>query len=155
MQPQCDWCPRTPTWLTVHEIEVIGVIDQKAPTPQRTEWSGWTGEGVVGLPCVLPGWVKKIPSGCFDAKHFTVKSDLMEAARPHQCQRSWWGALRSISVLYESAATTGPDGQMFAGCFNRAVKRNTDFILCAQLKEKLWTKKKGHPNRRSPILGLY
>lgn len=47
MQPQCEQCPSTPTWLTVHEIELIGVIDQKAPAPERTGRR-------VGAPCVLP-----------------------------------------------------------------------------------------------------
>lgn len=36
MQPRRGQCPSTPTWLTVHEIELIGVIDQKAPAPERT-----------------------------------------------------------------------------------------------------------------------
>ena len=43
--------PKTPTWLTEHEIELIGVIDQKAQAPERTERSE-------GVPCVLPDWVK-------------------------------------------------------------------------------------------------
>lgn len=34
--PRRGQCPRTPTWLTVHEIELIGVIDQKAPASERT-----------------------------------------------------------------------------------------------------------------------
>lgn len=36
MQPRRERCPSTPTRLTVHEIELIGVIDQKAPAPERT-----------------------------------------------------------------------------------------------------------------------
>lgn len=36
MQPRREQCPSTPTRLTVHEIELIGVIDQKAPAPERT-----------------------------------------------------------------------------------------------------------------------
>ena len=63
-------------------------------------------------------------AGCFDALHFTGKSDLMEAARPHQCQL----VVRALcsAVLYMKAlAMTGPDGQMFASCFNCTVKRNT------------------------------
>lgn len=52
MQPRREQCPSTPTWLTVHEIELIGVIDQKAPAPERT------GSVVVvekrGVACVLP-----------------------------------------------------------------------------------------------------
>ncbi len=36
MQPRHKQRPSTPTWLTVHEIELIGVIDQKAPAPERT-----------------------------------------------------------------------------------------------------------------------
>lgn len=34
--PRRERCPSTPTRLTVHEIELIGVIDQKAPAPERT-----------------------------------------------------------------------------------------------------------------------
>ena len=70
-----------------------------------TDWSYWpegsgpwedmeeggSGPGGGGGGCVLPDLSEKSAAGCFDAWHFTGKSDLMEAARPHQCQRSWWG----------------------------------------------------------------
>ncbi len=82
MQPRHKQRPSTPTWLTVHEIELIGVIDQKAPAPERTGRRRRSGGG--GL-CVT--WLsEKSSAACFDARHFTGKSDLMEAARPHQCQ---------------------------------------------------------------------
>lgn len=57
----------------------------EGPTPERT---GRRRSGEGGL-CVT--WLsEKSSASCFDARPFTEKSDLMKAARPHQCQRSWW-----------------------------------------------------------------
>lgn len=38
-------------------------------------------------------------------------------------------ALRSAVLYIKALAMTGPDGQMFASCFNCTVKRNTDITL--------------------------
>lgn len=39
--------------LTVHEIELIGDIDRKAPTPERT-WGRGEERGGEGKACELP-----------------------------------------------------------------------------------------------------
>lgn len=51
---------------------------------------------------------------------------------------------------------TAPDGQMFAGCFNRAANRNADSIPCVWLWKKSCEPKGATPvGSPSPILGPY
>lgn len=50
------------------------------------------------------------------SKHLTENSDLMESARPSQCEHScWW-------PYTQCAHMTGSHGQMFGSCFNLTLK---------------------------------
>lgn len=86
-------------------------------------------------------WLSEKSSvGCFDARHFTGKSDLMEAARPHQCQCSCRGPSTPPMLYIKALAMTGPDGQMFAG------------VLTAQSKETpVWAWKLASRPARHPF----
>lgn len=122
--PRREQCPSTPTWLTVHEIELIGVIDQKAPAPERT---GWRGRGEGWLVCYLIEW--KILGQLLWCTALYRKERFNGSCQTSSTSALVVKALRSAVLYIKALAMTGPDGQMFASCFNCTVKRNIDISL--------------------------